>query len=540
MDLRKTSGEDRTPPESGVASPLFQDSASEDELVTPRLSLFANAAGAAAKAGNLLEEPKPREALFGNDPKPKPITKPLFGSRTIKEVSKPGQSTRDPKPRQPKKLPQVPEQPAENKETLKGSLTEVLKNRRDSVSGKRGQIVGILVFLGTATQLRPKGGVGLPEIMLMAYMAASLPMKSWGLHLRSHRPGRFLLTFLVVTSLGGFFNSIVRGIDSPIDMLIAFLPYFLAAVVLEYCSAQPDPYKFLFSFSYVFGRLLLASQFILFVLPVQTLGPLDLYLGGIRFKGWSNNPNQIAVMIVIAVSAVGLTSDSKKGKLAALAVGVVLGYSTKSDAWLLAAGFGMVAAFVIGLVKGRRLGLTYRIMGWTAVICSVVLVVMASARLDAFATGVAVERGQGNERVTLWLSCVDETVESGVGLAIGLGPTPHGIATDGDDQECHSTPIDFLSFGGLGIVLMFAAMMFQLSKKAWESGNYWSMLFLVTFAIQMQFSFAARYPSLWIFLLFLTIASGNGLPPAEATVSAPATQRDLHPALVGLAPSRRG
>jgi O-antigen ligase len=218
-----------------------------------------------------------------------------------------------------------------------------------------------------------------------------------------------------------------------------------------------------------------------------------------RFRGWSENPNQLAfVCLVLGLTSLHLAETAERtGKrmiaLTCLALSIIVGRLSQSDTFTLA----MLAAGPIFLVARARVSLAERrgsfqsAFSWIAVIglpllLSSLLPFALSNAGDVGRLSAGLEKNGGKEagqeadlRLTLWGEAITVGVQSGM---LGLGPGPHlpippsivvGRTSTVDtsdniphpDQgaapnfEAHNTALDLLTQGGLIGMLSFLWLM---------------------------------------------------------------------------------
>jgi hypothetical protein len=216
-----------------------------------------------------------------------------------------------------------------------------------------------------------------------------------------------------------------------------------------------------------------------------------------RFRGWSANPNQLAVLClsVALIALHGVETARAAGPWAramlCLVLAVWVGRLSQSDGCtfaLLAAGLVFVAVKLrtwLGM-RGPQLRLRTA-AAWIIILAlplaSVALLPAALSSSESVASLVAgLEKGGGKYaaseselRFALWRQALERGFRSGM---LGLGPGPHlqmpaeiaadhvnGISQRGDiesptqgaaaNYEAHNTPLDLLTQGGLILVISF-------------------------------------------------------------------------------------
>jgi hypothetical protein len=256
-----------------------------------------------------------------------------------------------------------------------------------------------------------------------------------------------------------------------------------------------------------------------------------------RFRGWAENPNQVAINCAIFTPlSLGLALSAKGfGRIAGYFSCVLtffVGRLTKSDTFLVA----MVTAFALFLVlrirtwltsSEHRSGLRFAVAVFVtiaAVPLSVSLAPYAVATADDFeslAISLAKDRGgEGTQRTAalrllLWQDALHRGLESG---SLGLGPGPHLAKPNVVNHralpnpfEAHSTLLDIFTQGGLLAVIavcgLFASI-FILALRARLDALAALMAALAIFSIS---HFILRHPVVWV-ALALGLILGSSRP----------------------------
>jgi O-antigen ligase len=198
--------------------------------------------------------------------------------------------------------------------------------------------------------------------------------------------------------------------------------------------------------------------------PVGVLQPL---YGDARFRGWAENPNQLALLLLAApVAALGFArTDGARSRplwlavaVAALALGVITGSDALRAAWAAIGGLAVVLAWrrlVFGRFARRAPAALAAIAVPVAVAGAVLLAgdrvveTVSEQVAETFAVG-----GQGEDRVGRWLFGLEALALSPL---VGLGPGAFSGATGPfQAQEAHNSAVDWVTGSGL---LGFAALL---------------------------------------------------------------------------------
>ena len=216
-----------------------------------------------------------------------------------------------------------------------------------------------------------------------------------------------------------------------------------------------------------------------------------------RFRGWSDNPNQLAVLCLsLALVALhGIETARRSGQwscaMLCLVLAVWVGRLSQSDGCtfaLLAAGLVFTAMKMRAWLAMRAPKITLRTAAAWIIILSMPFAAAAIApmvlstpnSMSSLVSGLEKEGGKYADsetklRLGLWNQAFERSVRSGM---LGLGPGPHlqmppeiaadhttGIIVRGDTEsphqgaaanyEAHNTPLDLLTQGGFILVISF-------------------------------------------------------------------------------------
>jgi hypothetical protein len=163
-----------------------------------------------------------------------------------------------------------------------------------------------------------------------------------------------------------------------------------------------------------------------------------------RFRGWSSNPNQLAILCLIIVLVAFYLADAATSvgtRLAAMLLMIpprIVGRMSRSDAFMLALAVALAVWFAVKLIvwlHDDRLGLSLRasfarlalLAAPVLLLCLAPLVVSRAEEIKGFAMGFAKHEGaeaadEANLRLTLWRQAIGRGIDSGM---MGLGPGPH-------------------------------------------------------------------------------------------------------------------
>jgi hypothetical protein len=257
-----------------------------------------------------------------------------------------------------------------------------------------------------------------------------------------------------------------------------------------------------------------------------------------RFRGWSANPMQLALLCVVLMLVALFLADgaTRTGeRIGALACAILAGYVgrlTKSDSFSVV----LVAATAVFVALKLQQWLSSfdpkpalrPMFAWMLILALPLLLTSAiplhsllAAHAEDVAKGIMRGNGKISEqeaglRFQIWKEGIGRGVESGM---LGLGPGPHLQIPDAlvaarryeklprfivtppsngtADFEAHNTPVDLFTQGGLLAVLCFAwisATAFFQTYKARLAGLTTLLLGVMTFGVA---NLIVRQPLFW-------------------------------------------
>ena len=405
------------------------------------------------------------------------------------------------------------------------------------------------IVLTTASQLRlPAVPLGVGEVCLVLWLAlASLRLIASG---RICNPRAMLqiisfwACFAFAMSVGTCLAFLYRELDLD-SMLHDAFAYLLVAAIscLMVATMRAD------------GSLRQTEWFLIALWNIALALQLAMGWGFIslpsvdpwywdRFRGWAENPNQVALYCAIFTPlSLSLALSTKGfGRIAgsfSCLLSFFVGRLTKSDTFLVA----MVTAFALFLVlrmrtwltsSEHRSGLRFAVAVFVtiaAVPLSLALAPYAVATADDVESlAISLTKDRGGEatqrtaalRLQLWQDALHRGLESG---SLGLGPGPHlekpSVANNqalAAPFEAHSTLLDVFTQGGLlGVIAvcgLFAGI-FILALRAKLDALAALMAALAIFSIS---HFILRHPIVWCALVLGLILGSSRAPSPHARI----------------------
>ena len=405
-------------------------------------------------------------------------------------------------------------------------------------------LLALGIVLTTASQLRPPSvPLGVGEVCLVLWLAlASLRLMASGRIYNARallRIGSFWICFAFALGVGTCLAALSQDLDLKTMLHDAFAYLLVAAITcliaatMQADSSLRQTQWLLITFWNIALLLQLALGWSIIVIPSVDPWYWD------RFRGWAENPNQVALYCaVLAPLSLGLAlSSTGFGRIAASFTGLLslaVGRLTKSDTFLIA----MVTATALFLVlhlrtwltsPEHRFGLRFVVAAFITIAAPPLLLsltpyaVATAGDVERLAISLAKDRGgeatqrTAALRLQLWEDALHRGLESG---SLGLGPGPHLEKPNTSNNEAlptpfeaHSTLLDVFTQGGLlGVISVCGlfASIFVITLRAKLDALAASTAALAIFSIS---HFILRHPIVW-FALTLSLILGSAHAPS--------------------------
>jgi hypothetical protein len=416
-------------------------------------------------------------------------------------------------------------------------------------------LLALGMLLSTASQLRlPGAAIGPGEICLVVWLVLMLFREAGRLG-PPLTPAFsqlliFWLLFAFALSVGTLTGYVIGDIHDPSLFFHDVMAYPLLAAVGCFSvigrEAGPRLHRvawLLAGFGTASLAVQLPSAWGLFDIP-----PIEPWYWD-RFRGWSANPQQLALLCaVLGLLALHLADAATRigERIAAIACAILpiyVGGLTKSDSFrvvLVIAGPIFVALKLREWLLSFEPKLTFRsAFAWIVILALPLLLISAvplgsliAAQAEDLARGLSKGNGKTSQeeaelRIHSWHEAISRGLESGM---LGLGPGPHleipaslvaarkteilpkyveTPPTNGTPNfEAHNTPLDLFTQGGLIAVLSFvwisAAALFNTYKA--RLGGLTTLLCGVS--IFGLGNLIVRHPIFW-FVIALCLVSGT-------------------------------
>lgn len=401
-------------------------------------------------------------------------------------------------------------------------------------------LLALGLVLGTASQLRlPSVPLGIGEVCLVVWLGlASLHVLTrskicnptallWLL--------AFWAFFILIQSFGAFLALLRPEIIDPELVAHDIFAYLLVAAVTCLVAATMRPEGTLRQslwFLIGFWIIAMAAQLALGwgYFSISSVNPW--YWD--RFRGWSENPNQLAIYCaVLTPLSLHMALTAKRfGRLVAGSSCIatfVVGRLTKSDTFLISMSLSIplftalrLRSWLTSTEHRRRLRFAAAAIAMIAIVplsLSLLPYGVATANdVEGLAAGMMKDHGgeatkaTANLRLSLWQDALHAGLESG---SLGLGPGPHlekptGITDKGVPLpvEAHSTLLDVFTQGGLlGVVAVFSLLAGTLALLLRARLDALAVL-IFALAIFSISHFILRHPTVW-FAVTLGLVLGS-------------------------------
>ena len=445
-------------------------------------------------------------------------------------------------------------------------------------------LVAFAMLLALETQLRTGDGpLGPGELLLLLWLAPVSAVALLRIPRHVPRPFWEVVRFWSVLAAAlcmGSMMTILRDVNVDLSLVIhdiaAYaLLVFLTCALTIFPDAADRLYRILWMIV-LFGSTLLLLQ-LANSAGWFTLPRIDPWYWD-RMRGWSDNPNQFALLclllgflaVALAEKASGVTGKTLASVCAGVAFGT--GLLAKSNAYSAVIIAGM-AVFLLAKL-GRAFFLAERSsaplasiavaiaagLGWAVCVTAPV----TGLRADALKQTTTMARGGEGDaedaalRVQLWTQAIKVGAQS---WALGLGPGPHleippsilagrrdanvpinlqhpkaGLAPN---FEAHNTVLELFVQGGLVAVAAFISTIGLGAYRSWKAEADGKVALIFAMMVFGSFHVVFRHPLVWFVICLALVERPRAIKVAFAPRRSHATQVLGRQPIVKLGPIAR-
>lgn len=380
-------------------------------------------------------------------------------------------------------------------------MQSVRFRRRENAYRTYGLALGVTLALGGITALRTPGRASIGELLLVVWIAAlwvTFPAVRHPASLIS----KVLASVVAIGAIAGFGLSVLGLATS--DWPSWTLVTLTGSLLLVYSIEVHRPRLLLPYIIFAFGALSVILAALLYVTPAGIVSSLGLApaVPGARFRGTTNNPNQQAGLMLLAIASllvVQLRGWRSAFRYALVAAAVAVALLTDSDS----ARFGLLAGLGAVLVVGmpRRFGRSGPIVVllWLAAVSWTLRPEIQRQWERIVREPLAAEGAQLGARQDIWGACVRTAISRPLGTGNNIVAVD-GVATR---YACHNLYLDAAVIGGLPSVLLLLWALWSLTRLTWKRGDSPVLASLVALLVFSFGNSLVRFPTFWVVLLGL-------------------------------------
>lgn len=377
-----------------------------------------------------------------------------------------------------------------------------------------GRWLPLGLVLATATQLR-FGGIGPGDLLVgltMIYGILTIRkihpvsiylLKFWAICL-----GSATLGMLVCMGQGRFLFTFLHDV---VAWLLCVLVCFVVPGVLAEVGIGPILRRYV-AWTGVGTTLLL---FLGWLAPLG-IGPIHPWYMIVRFVGWSENPNQLAIWLAPIPFLAFLVFPQSKGffqkTLVVMAVlgSLIAGFLSSSDALVAGWFLGFVVASFLKLKKfisWRQPDAAAALRLWIVGCAAFFVFAWFSTQItEAFLgkwDGMFHRNGEGQDRLNRWGFAMEAIQSSPI---VGFGPGSFsGPYFAFGHEEAHNTWLDWLLSTGLVGFLTLIVYQARLIRDLYLRGPVLISGAFSAYVGIMMFHYVFRHPLVWFFIIIATL-----------------------------------
>ena len=238
---------------------------------------------------------------------------------------------------------------------------------------------------------------------------------------------------------------------------------------------------------------------------------------GVRFRGWSNNPNQLGLLFSIIPFLTLYLLNISKNKLIKiwyvlmLILSLIIGQSTISDSLIMAWSISVFSLIILMIyqktfkvlrqkINNRRFIAVYQgIAGLCALIIFLILTFIMYDKVSYVVADAYNYGSQGDDRITVWLNGIDAMFHSPL---FGLGP---GSFSGNEEPflnvEAHNTFIDWGGNSGVLGLISYISLLVWVRWNAWRNKSFIMLAAFISLVGFTIFHYVLRQTIFWFFLI---------------------------------------
>jgi O-antigen ligase len=359
-----------------------------------------------------------------------------------------------------------------------------------------GYSLGLICVVSSATRFRPPGAIGVGEALLLGWLG--LRFFVGHNHGKSRSPWTIVLSLLVLL---GTLSILVRVLldGAGATDFNTYLPLLLSLFLAATLDSSGSP--ILRGWARSFPLWFVATNVGTFVvITARGLLHAGTYIGGVRFDGLTNNPNQLASFALLAGLVASGSPIRVKGLRGGLIGGAVfLVFKSQSDAAILGL-FAGGAALVVAAVAMTNLPRRVRAIGVVAALAGSLVLASSGTHIvtSAVSQHVYSNDNQLQTRSILWKACLKDILGNPA-LGTGRSSTLHAFETR---YECHNSYLDLALLTGIVGASTFALCLAAMAIKALRRRHTVLFAGLISLAAMLFANFPLRFPLVWVGLLY--------------------------------------
>ncbi len=356
----------------------------------------------------------------------------------------------------------------------------------------------LIILFVSYTQLRFFSKIGIGELFILIFFLISvfLSIKNRVKILKRE----FIYLFLVIGYLiyFGLYFSLANYSNTYGIVLFDIFAYILSFLLLTSLLFLNE-FDIKKSVNFFIYLLAIFSFLFLIFLPDSII----YYLNS-RFRGLSNNPNQLAFTLLFAQFTYLYFYNLCPKTYFILTIIFILGYLTGSDAYFFSSIISYLLLIFNNLLSISKINIVLKIFVTISLSLIIILIFLTFYDFNTLSDYWTVY-DEDNTRYSLYLNGIKSWLSSNETLIFGNGVGRFsGVSFSFNFREAHNSYIDVLNnFGIVGFLLIFVPIFYRFIESYFSKDNILFTLIL-SLLIYIFFHMVVRQPYFWI-LWYLVI-----------------------------------